>query len=43
MADFGDFADMMKEAMSDMPDKLKVASGGIKDLFTNFNDLVRRT
>ena len=43
MADLGGFMEVMKEAISDMPSKLAVASGGIKDLFTNFNDIVRKT
>ena len=43
MAGLGDFMEIMKEAISDMPDKLKVASSGMKDMFTGFNDMVRRT
>ena len=43
MADLGSFMDVIKEAISDMPGKLSVASGGIKDLFSNFNDIVRKT
>tara|TARA_Y100000310_G_C20515518_1_gene730977 strand:- start:892 stop:1020 length:129 start_codon:yes stop_codon:yes gene_type:complete len=39
----GDFISIMSEAVSDMPDKLKVASDGFKELFVGFNDLVRKT
>ena len=43
MAGIGDFASIISGAVSDMPDKLKVASDGFKGLFVGFNDLVRRT
>ena len=39
----GDFASIISGAVSDMPDKLKVATDGFKGLFVGFNDLVRRT
>ena len=42
MAGVGDIAEMMKDSMSDMPDKIKGAGAGIKDLFTNFGDLVKK-
>ena len=35
--------DMIAEAVSDMPEKLKVATDGFRGLGEGFHDLVRRT
>ena len=39
----GDFISIMTEAVSDMPEKLKVATDGFRGLGAGFHDLVRRT
>lgn len=43
MVDLGTFSDIIKDAVSDMPDKLNSAATGFKDLFGGFDSLVRRS
>ena len=43
MADLGDFGSVIREAVGDMPEKLKVASDGFKSIFGGFSDMVRKT